>query len=512
MLGPLSPPHSSAVSSLILQGERDCLLVSSCGVPVAVQSLLLALHSPILASLLGEVGHGERGVSLPLSLSQVRGLVELLQGQGRPAGREEVEAAQLLGLGLSVDMDISMETSGNDEEDKQLLKYKRKVKQAQKEKCETVEKEAILVVTPEQEGTSQETTELLRMVDSEDLDKTEDTSWLELTNLADSSDDGEDSDVGSKVKCKEVETKMKKKNNKSNGRRFKNGRPKKSLKNKGFPCEYCIDSFKTSNFLMRHILSEHDKPIKCDKCDVTFSEIIPFKNHIKKIHSIHICNICGISKSKKTQLDYHMEAEHQKNVTCPACMITCKTQTLLRYHILRIHSRKLFQKCTKCDYKSHIPSEMKGHFKRRHTDITKGTCQYCGVVFKALKSHLRNTGCGGEVNITKLKCTHCKTYFKVKSELDRHVNRIHKNIKDNKCQDCSYATYSGYNLKLHITKMHLGKKIEKQICPYCNKETTNINYHIDTMHNEHFIAEKTDGKIKPRGRPSSYIMSQDSSD
>ena len=483
------------------------MLVSSCGVPVPVQSLLLALHSPTLASLLGEVGQGERGVSLPLSLSQVRGLVELLQGQGRTAGREEVEAAQLLGLGLSGDMDISLETSGNDEEDMQLLKHQIKVKLAHYKNFETFEKEALEVLTPEQEGTSQEATELLWKVDSEELKNTEDTSWLELTNLADSLDDGEDSEVGSEEKCKETETKFKMKNNKSGGGRFKNGRPKKSFKNKGFPCEYCIDSFKTSNFLMRHILSEHDKPIRCDKCDVTFSEILPFKTHNKKIHSIHICNICGISKFKKIQLDYHMEAEHQENVTCPECMIICKTQSLLRSHILRIHSKKLFQKCTKCDYKTHIPSEMKGHFKRRHTDITKGTCQYCGVVFKALRSHLRNTGCGGEVTVKEWKCTHCKMDFKVKSELDRHVNRIHKKIKDKKCQDCSYATYSVYNLRLHITKMHLGKQIEKQKCPYCDKDTTNLNYHIDTMHNEHYSAEETDGKIKSRrGRPSFYII------
>ena len=63
-----------------------------------------------------------------------------------------------------------------------------------------------------------------------------------------------------------------------------------------------------------------------------------------------------------------------------------------------------------------------------------------------------------------------------------HIKKIHDRVKDKLCPHCSYATYSGYNLKLHISKMHLGGKLVKQPCPFCDVSTTNVDYHIEIYH------------------------------
>ena len=63
---------------------------------MGVHSLLLALHSPLLARLLLEVGVGEKGVSLPLPLPDIKLLVASLQGEEVGEGRQEV--ADLLGI------------------------------------------------------------------------------------------------------------------------------------------------------------------------------------------------------------------------------------------------------------------------------------------------------------------------------------------------------------------------------------------------------------------------------
>ena len=96
MLGPFSPSHAESIVSLVASTSRDCVLVSSCGAMLEVPGLLLALYSPLLAPLLAK---GQGGVSLPLPLPEVRGLMRLLQGEvGQDELQEVEEAAELLGI------------------------------------------------------------------------------------------------------------------------------------------------------------------------------------------------------------------------------------------------------------------------------------------------------------------------------------------------------------------------------------------------------------------------------
>ena len=69
------------------------------------------------------------------------------------------------------------------------------------------------------------------------------------------------------------------------------------------------------------------------------------------------------------------------------------------------------------------------------------------------------------------------------SKLRDHVKNVHEKISDRHCPYCSYATYKQYNLKLHITKVHMGGAgMEKQACPHCDKETTNLEHHLKIYH------------------------------
>ena len=93
-----APLHAQSLVSLVQQGLSDCTLVSSlCGGRVSTHRLLLAIHSPLLAGLLGNVGDGVVGLTLPLPLETLRRLVALLQGKPRDV---EQEAVTLLHLQL----------------------------------------------------------------------------------------------------------------------------------------------------------------------------------------------------------------------------------------------------------------------------------------------------------------------------------------------------------------------------------------------------------------------------
>merc|ERR1712192_135760 len=75
----------------------DLLLIGEAGVRVKVHSSLLALHSPLMASLLEEQGGEGFAISLPASLASITGLASLLLGR-QVVGSEVSEAAKMLGI------------------------------------------------------------------------------------------------------------------------------------------------------------------------------------------------------------------------------------------------------------------------------------------------------------------------------------------------------------------------------------------------------------------------------
>ena len=251
-----------------------------------------------------------------------------------------------------------------------------------------------------------------------------------------------------------------------------------------FECDLCSLSFKKPGFLMRHKLQKHDIPMVCDICSKEFSLLADYNLHKKDSHQDHTCDICGIKKATALSLATHIESKHKDDIPCPHCGVMFSTKDSLGVHIYRFHSDREVQKCTECDYSTKVEAEMRKHFKTRHTDETLETCEFCGEVFKKLKHHLMRTGCG-QTNAQpkpRFPCNQCDKTFSNKQDMQGHIKRIHVGVKDKMCSQCSYATYSNYNLRLHITKVHMGTGLVKVPCPHCDKETTNLDYHIKTYH------------------------------
>ena len=285
-------------------------------------------------------------------------------------------------------------------------------------------------------------------------------------------------------------------NGKSKGRG--RGRPRKEMGTSRylktadyeFGCDHCDMRFQTNYVLIRHKLAKHDVPMVCEDCGEKFILLKDYKKHRLDQHPSYKCSICGVNKASKASLDNHIESQHQEDVPCPHCGMTFATKASLNLHIDRIHNENEPVKCTLCDYKTNIPMELRNHFKRRHTEETVQNCEFCGEIFKDLKKHLSRTNCGGPPERKKVPCVHCAKEFSSSDKMREHVKRIHEGVKDKLCNQCSYATYSNFNLKLHITKMHLGTGLVKQGCPFCEKETTNLDYHISTYHGEKASPQK----------------------
>ena len=153
-------------------------------------------------------------------------------------------------------------------------------------------------------------------------------------------------------------------------------------------------------------------------------------------------------------------------------------------HVKNIHENTV-EKCKECDFQTKRMYAMKRHVQKVHTNINLQTCEFCGVLRKNLTKHLMRTMCGEGKTVVERRseaCEICGKYFTLKESLKKHIRGVHNKVKNRKCDQCDYATYSGFNLKLHKSKMHRGEEIVKLNCPSCNVDVSNLPYHIKIYH------------------------------
>ena len=261
------------------------------------------------------------------------------------------------------------------------------------------------------------------------------------------------------------------------------GRPRK-IPTEEIPCDHCDHHVKTNKLMLKHRLEKHDIPISCDSCDNKYSVWEDYKKHLKEEHPGHTCDICGDKKFTATALSIHIESKHQDDLPCPQCGLMFATKTSLNHHIGKNHGEYEIIQCEKCEFTTRVASIMRTHFKRKHMADMKKTCEVCGETFKELHLHLNRTACGKSDKT--FHCDQCDKAFFTRPSLKQHIKRVHDTVrvKDKFCSQCSYSTYSNYNLKLHVTSVHQGNILVKQACPYCDKVSKSLSYHISVYHPE----------------------------
>ena len=170
---------------------------------------------------------------------------------------------------------------------------------------------------------------------------------------------------------------------------------------------------------------------------------------------------------------------------CEDCGKICRNLVALKSHRKNNHSNpeNVLQQCDKCSYSTLYPYLLDQHIKAQH-DVIKFQCTECGKSFygqKLYKAHYDRMHTKQEL----FKCKECGKEF-TKHRLKMHISLMHRERRFS-CHLCSYKAQTGYNLKLHISKSHLGiKTLPKQKCPHCEIETTNLEWHIKTSH-KHII-------------------------
>jgi len=257
---------------------------------------------------------------------------------------------------------------------------------------------------------------------------------------------------------------------------------------KNLICNNCDFSSKHQKRYDKHMFEKHEQTL-CSICGMNFVTFESFTEHIEA-HLPEKCDVCKKSFKNKDFLKKHIESTHNKTAKemCPVCGKIYKNVS----NHFRIAHEYMTKQCPHCPYSSKISTDLNRHIQRTHTEDTVTTCLYCGKTTKNIKRHLKINKCDRpeERVFAHIKCDRCDKTFSSKEHMKRHIKRIHDKILDIHCLQCNYKTYSNFNLRIHVTRVHEGKQL-KQICPYCQQSVISLDWHIKMYH-----VEKASSKVE----------------
>ena len=265
---------------------------------------------------------------------------------------------------------------------------------------------------------------------------------------------------------------------------------KELVANLRYACRLCDRTFMYPEVMNMHKDAMHSTQTKVESMNRNTS--VNKNRESDKLACPH--TNCHVTCSHLKSLAKHIRAAHEpieingkvrkainRSEMCPHCGKTLGVNSL-RAHIKHLHTGEM-RLCSKCPFNTKRLDTLKKHVRLKHTSW-KQSCEFCGKVVKDLKTHLRATMCGKDVDNRKtIPCPKCPKLVRNKSKLKQHIHQIHDGVRDKICNECLYTTYSSCNLRLHMSNVHDKTPMFKE-CPRCHTRTGNLNKHLEIYHIE----------------------------
>lgn len=239
---------------------------------------------------------------------------------------------------------------------------------------------------------------------------------------------------------------------------------------KPYKCLECDKSFARGGQLVQHRRTHSQvKPYHCSLCSGTFTCAANLALHMKRHNGQkdHKCEICGRGFVRRDALKKHMECLHHdvKSFLCVICNKTLKGH--LPQH-MRTHAQDRPHGCATCGQRFAQKSQLTVH-QRTHSGQRPFRCLVCWQAFAhstALKLHTRrhtgerpfkceecNSGFTQLPHWKKhMKCIHgrnepyccrrCKSFFRIKSELESHQKFCKLSARMNPEEDNQVEVFS----------------------------------------------------------------------
>ncbi|XP_034749721.1 zinc finger protein OZF-like isoform X2 [Etheostoma cragini] len=219
----------------------------------------------------------------------------------------------------------------------------------------------------------------------------------------------------------------------------------KNEKERSF-CHFCGKGFQYVGSLMKHIKT-HENNFDCTVCGMTCQSTEQLITHVQSCHNkTHFCDVCGKTFPNIRCLRLH-EKVHKgvKEFVCQECGKTFYRRDHLIVHV-RTHSGEKPYHCDICG-KSFSQSQNLTIHKRSHSGEKPYQCGLCGKLFNTsshLKTHMRYHS--GE---KPFSCDICGKHFRQSGQMTRH-RTTHTGERPYGCHVCGMRYRFAPNLKVHL--------------------------------------------------------------
>lgn len=238
-----------------------------------------------------------------------------------------------------------------------------------------------------------------------------------------------------------------------------------------------------------------DRNYICDSCREVFQSHILLEKHMKNIHPgcyIYNCEMCDFNTNFKQAYKHHIILKHTpkeaiKTYTCQHCEKEFLLSHKLQKH-LKTHSSKRNYFCSMCDYSSATKENLALHQKRRHpTSPPAFTCTVCDKSFVYMSDYRRHIIIHSDIRL--FPCDFCDFQFNRRSNLKKHIERVHLKInipvenKQHYCQECEKGFGSNCDLQRHISGVHCKERpFACHLCDYQSNRKSNLSRHLHCKH------------------------------
>jgi len=332
---------------------------------------------------------------------------------------------------------------------------------------------------------------------------------------------------------------------------------------KKFQSPICLKVFKTESYIAKHILRVHEgnklkqqdeaMKLQCSICLKKFTSKYNVKEHISNVHQEQkdkkefVCSICFKVFGVKDTLEKHISHFHEKNKTyqCPFCPVRFRYRGEFNRHLTKVHEGKEISEalekkkplqCSSCSKKFSYKSLLNRHIALVH-EGKKLSLQDSSNVHEGekLDQDMSPNTTFKERNIgrnMKFPCHNCSKVFHSKNDVNKHVSRVHEEIKlenqesftnsekskvSSDSELCNIQIKNEDPLEIHeenkILRVHEGNKLKFQ-CSICLRSFTsnhNVKRHIAHVHEENkpkpFKCSLCDSSFGSRGALKLHIDS-----
>lgn len=291
-------------------------------------------------------------------------------------------------------------------------------------------------------------------------------------------------------------------------------------------CPLCPLAMRSWPKSIAHIVKEHMSRWACASCNIGFSVINEYRDHMTTLHEredkrvSHIkgqirCKACKTKFNSVVRFEFHVENKHRAR-TCPVCRSVHTSRQRLMNHIFVNHCDCTFACVAEegCKFQSKSPYRISEHANKSHgreRDATQ-TCQICrrkisnqALYQVHMKQHenepprkIKCDICG--VGFTRLECMelHRRRHFNEEKKfpceycekrfftvhLKTVHERLHTNEKPFDCTDCQMTFRTMAKLNKHREHRHTAN-VKRFYCTHCALDfctQSALNKHSDNIH------------------------------